>query len=96
MLATSEVGRKFSNPPIEREEWVRARTSEIYLSKHYRLDLVAYVLEGKKADKVFDALFEATSADYIEALSGFHAELLAEARKLAESEANVRFTYCWN
>lgn len=96
MLATSEVGRKFSNPPIEREEWVRNRTEQIVNDDDYFPDLVQYMLQTNEGVNALLHLKKATYGDLLSASAHFHTYLTREARKIAESEANVRFTYLWS
>ena len=96
MLATSEVGRKFDNRPLEREEWIRNRVESILSDDDYLPDLIANLLDTNDGVNVFLHLRNAKIGDCVGALAHYHQFLTREARKIAESEANIRFTYVWN
>lgn len=86
---------KFASLQEERNRllWVQERTLSIVEDDDYLPDLIQYMLEENKGVNVFIHLRNATAGDSIGALAHYHEYLTKQARKIAESEASVRFGF---
>ena len=77
-----------------RTDWVHERTHNILTDEDYASDLTLAVIENHSdANGLISGLLWATSADHINQLAAFHSAMTREARRIAESEATVRFGF---
>ena len=77
-----------------RTDWVHERTHNIITDKSYMSDLAQLVTENHSdSDEMLFGLLWATSADHMNQLAAFHAAMTREARRIAESEATIRFGF---
>ena len=77
-----------------RHDWVCERTHNIITDKSYMSDLAQLVTENHSdSDEMLFGLLWATSADHMNQLAAFHSAMTREARRIAESEATIRFGF---
>ena len=77
-----------------RHDWVCDRTHNILCDEDFQSDLMLGVIENHSdANGLLYSIVWATSKDYINQLASLHAAMTREARRIAESEATIRFGF---
>lgn len=77
----------------ERDCWVAQRAHDLYCDDDYLLDLLLNATEQRGFTKILSDLRDGPIHTACKAQAQFNAALMTEARKVAESEARVRFGF---